>query len=94
MAKKAINGLRCQSKLKAKAGTKGLCYRIERVQRDKKKGYITAFFSRSSGKAAGFSTSPGACRKTLDPFQASIRQKGQAEEVGKECAKASAGKKK
>lgn len=84
---------RCPVALKADEKKTGLCYRVERVQRNKHKGYITSFHARSSGRAAGFSTSPGNCKKTLDPFQAAIRSKAAAEQVGQQCARASVAKK-
>jgi hypothetical protein len=88
--KKAAPALRCPTNIKADDKKKGLCYSVERVQRNSHKGYITAFHSRSSGRAAGFSGAPGACKRTMDPFQASIRKsKADAEKVGQQCARAS-----
>jgi hypothetical protein len=83
---RAVQALRCPTNLKSDAKKPGLCFRTERVQRDGHKGYITSFFSRSSGRSAGFSAAPGACKRTMDPFQASIRTKGRAEEIGVQCA--------
>lgn len=83
----------CPANLKADLKKTGVCFRVERVQRNGRKGYITSFFSRSSGRAAGFATAPGVCKRTMDPFQASIRPKAQAVKVGRQCALASKGKK-
>lgn len=93
MPRKPASSSRCPTNLKADDKKKGLCFRVERVQRNSHKGYVTSFFTRSSGRSAGFSTAPGACKRTMDPFQASIRPKGKAEEIGRQCAVASARKK-
>jgi hypothetical protein len=88
--KKAVSALRCPTNIKADDKKKGLCYSVERVQRNSHKGYITAFVSRSSGRAAGFAAVSGACKRTMDPFQATIRKgKADAEKVGQQCARAS-----
>lgn len=87
-SRKAAPSLRCAATLKP--GGKGLCYSVERVQRNSHKGYITAFHARASGRPAGFAAAPGACKKTMDPFQATIRKnKSDAEKVGEQCARAS-----
>jgi len=75
----------------AKSG-RVVCYRVERVQRNGQKGFITAFFSRATKHPAGFSA-VGACKRTMDPFQAAIRPQMAADRVGWECAKKSAEKK-
>lgn len=75
----------CPTNLKADARKSGLCFRVERVQRNGDKGYVTSFFSRTSGRSAGFSASSG-CKRTLDPFQAEIRPKKKAEQIGQKCA--------
>lgn len=93
-AKTVTPALRCPTNIKADEKKKGLCYSVERVQRNGHKGYITSFHSRSSGKTAGFATVPGACKKTMDPFAASIRtSKVAAEKIGQQCARASVSKK-
>jgi hypothetical protein len=85
--KKAPSTMQCATNLKADPKKTGVCYKVERVQRNSHKGYITAFVSRATGKSAGFSSAPGACRKTMDPFQASIRKsKADAEKVGQQCS--------
>lgn len=90
-AKKPTPG--CPTNLKADPKKTGICFRVEKVQRNGHKGYITSFHSRSSGRAAGFSTAPGACKRTMDPFQASIRTKARAEEIGRQCSIVSSKKK-
>lgn len=85
---------RCPTTLKPNAKTPGTCFRAERVQRDKKKGYITSFYSKSTGRFVGYSSPAGACRLTRDPFQASIRPQGEASKVGSKCAEANFGRKK
>ena len=92
MTRKTVSSPRCPTNLKADEKKKGLCFKVERVRRDGHKGYITSYFSRSSGKAAGFATTPGPCKRTMDPFQASIRTKAKAQEVGTHCSKESAKK--
>lgn len=77
---------RCPAHLKPGPQKMGICYRIERVQRNRQKGYVTSFFSRLTGRQVGYSSAPGICKKTLDPFQASIRPKTKAEAVGKQCS--------
>jgi hypothetical protein len=86
--KKVTPSMRCPTNPKVDPkGATGVCYTVERVQRNGHKGYITAFTSRATGKSAGFSSAPGACRKTMDPFQASIRKsKADAEKVGQQCS--------
>jgi hypothetical protein len=93
MTRKTSSAPRCPTNLKADDKKTGMCFRIEKVQRNSHKGYITSFFSRSSGRAAGFSSAPGACKRTMDPFQASIRTKARAEEIGRQCAISSSKKK-
>lgn len=92
-SKKYVPSTQCPTNLKADEKKTGVCFRVERVKRNGHKGYITSFFTRSSGRPAGFSTAPGACKKTMDPFQASIRTKANAEKVGQECSRASSKKK-
>mgnify|MGYP003579570427 FL=1 len=92
MTRKPVSS-RCPTNIKADEKKTGMCFRTERVQRDGHKGYITSYFSRSSGRAAGFATTPGACKRTMDPFQASIRTKTKAEEIGRHCAVQSTKKK-
>lgn len=89
MTRKTVSSPRCPTNIKADEKKTGMCYKVERVKRNGHKGYITSYFSRSSGKSAGFATAPGACKRTMDPFQASIRTKARAEEIGQECSKAS-----
>lgn len=85
MARKKTPARQCPTSIKVDAKKSGLCFRVERVQRNRDKGYITSFFSRSSGRPVGFSVSPD-CKRTMDPFQASIRTKEKAERVGQKCA--------
>jgi len=92
MTRKPVSS-RCPTNLKADEKKTGMCFRVERVQRNSHKGYVTSFFTRSTGRPAGFSTSPGACKRTMDPFQASIRTKGRAEEIGRQCSIQSSKKK-
>ena len=93
MARKTSSTPHCPTNLKPDDKKRGMCFRTEKVQRNSHKGYITSFFSRSSGRSAGFSTAPGTCKRTMDPFQASIRTKARAEEVGRQCAISSSRKK-
>ena len=89
--KKITPSMQCPSnpEVNPKGGV-GVCFKVERIQRNSQKGYVTAFFSRATGKPAGFASVPGACRKTMDPFQASIRKsKADAEKIGQQCAKVS-----
>lgn len=90
--RKAASPGQCSAILKPNVKTLGVCFLTERVQRDKKKGYITSFWS--TGRFVGYSSPAGACRLTRDPFQASIRPKDQAVQVGRKCAQANFGKKK
>jgi len=85
-SRKAVLGPRCPADLKPSSRKHGICYRVERVQRNSQKGYVTSFFSRLTGRPVGFSSAPGTCKRTLDPFQASIRPKGKAEAVGRQCS--------
>ena len=89
---KKMSARQCPTTFKADASKSGLCFRVEKVQRNKQKGYITSFFARSSGRPAGFSTSAD-CKRTFDPFQASIRTKEKAEQIGRRCAVAASRKK-
>lgn len=91
-AKKYVPSAQCPTKLKPDEKKTGMCFNVERVKRNGHKGYITSFTTRSSGKSAGYATAPGACKRTMDPFQASIRTKAKAEQIGRECAKASSKK--
>lgn len=83
-SRKVAPATRCPANLKPGPQKMGICYRIEHVQRNRQKGYVTSFFSRMTGRQMGYSA-PGICKKTLDPFQASIRPKEKAEAVGRQC---------
>lgn len=93
-SKRVASPGRCPTNMKPSGKTPGTCFRSERVQRDKKKGFITSFYSRSTGRFVGYSSPAGVCRLTRDPFQASIRPQGEASKVGQKCAEANFGKKK
>lgn len=85
--KKGSPSLRCPAKFPGKAGSKGICFTVERVARNSHKGYLTAFHSRSSGKTIGFTSPGGACKITRDPFQAAIeKSKPKAEKKAATCA--------
>jgi len=86
--------LGCPVLIKPDAKKPGICFRIEKVQRDKKKGHLTSFYLRSTGRFLGYSDPAGACRLTRDPFRAAIRPQPEASKVGRKCAKANFGKKK
>jgi hypothetical protein len=93
VVKKYVPSTQCPTNLKPDEEKTGMCFKVERIKRNGHKGDITSFTTRSSGRSAGYSTAPGACKRTMDPFQASIRTKENAEKIGHECSKQSSKKK-
>jgi hypothetical protein len=69
------------------------CWRVEKSERFKREGFITAFYDRSSGRLIGYSKgylSPGRtlqqiCGASRDPFRAVVKNKSTSSLVGELC---------